>query len=31
MAAQSADIDVVTGATLTSNGIMEAVADAIGE
>jgi hypothetical protein len=31
IAAQSADIDVVTGATLTSNGIMEAVADAIGE
>ena len=31
IAAQSTEVDVVTGATLTSNGIMEAVADAIGQ
>ena len=28
--AQSTEVDAVTGATLTSNGIMEAVADATG-
>lgn len=31
IAAQSAEVDAVSGATMTSNGIMEAVANAIGQ